>query len=169
MVALFIALRPTLKLRGILLAILAQGLLCSTAQTADWSLTPLNPGGIYEAGEQAGWAVKPLASATGTYRYELRQNNLQVVQDGTLEAGAAGVIGFRSAEPGMLFLEIKGSAPQVAGLAVNPRDIAPSLPAPRDFDRFWKSRIKQAQRVLLDAELKPGSSDRTAWNISRCA
>jgi cephalosporin-C deacetylase len=146
------------------LAILVQGLLCTTAFAADWSLTPLKPGGIYTAGERAGWTLQPDAGASGSYRYELRQNNLAVLQNGTLEAGTTRTIEARAADAGMLFLEIKpaggNEAPQVAGLAVSPHDIKPSLPAPRDFDSFWAKKIKQSRRVPLDAELKPGASDR---------
>jgi cephalosporin-C deacetylase-like acetyl esterase/lysophospholipase L1-like esterase len=166
MVALFIPVRPALQSRRMLLAILVQGLLCATGQAAEWSLAPLQPDGIYETGDSAGWQVKPDAGVrTGrAYLYELRQDNLAIVQSGTLDNYATNVIETRDAKPGMLFLEIKGldaSAPlHVAGLAVDPRRIGPSLRGPRDFDRFWKDRISQSQRVPLDAQLVAGSSDR---------
>ena len=162
-------LRLQQRVRRPALALLVQSLLCTTAFAADWSLTPLKPSGIYVAGEQAGWSVKSEPSATGSYHYELRQNNLTVVQSGTLQAGNSQLIETRGIEPGMLFLEIKPVSPsgsaaassaQVAGLAVDPHHIAPSLQAPRDFDRFWKSKLAQAQRVPLDAEVTPGTSDR---------
>jgi cephalosporin-C deacetylase len=139
------------------------GLLSANALPADWALTPIKPSGVYTTGEAAGWSVKPVGTATGSYRYELRQNNLTILRSGTLDA-STGAIDIRASEPGMLFLEIKpasgNAASQVAGLAVNPHAISPSLPAPRDFDSFWKAKIRQSQRVPLDAVLTPGTSDR---------
>jgi cephalosporin-C deacetylase len=162
MVALFIANRPMFRSRGIPVALLVQGLLFIPAHAADWSLMPLKTSGIYETGERAGWMLAPEPSATGSYRYEVRLNNFTVVQSGTLDATSK-TIEAPAAEPGMLFLEIKSgnaSTSQVAGLAVSPRRIAPSLKAPADFDRFWKSKIAASQRVPLDAELVAGTSDR---------
>jgi cephalosporin-C deacetylase-like acetyl esterase/lysophospholipase L1-like esterase len=151
-------------LRRILLASLACSLL-SVAQAAEWSLTPLQPDGIYEAGARAGWVVKPDDLLMGrTYEYQLRQDNMAIVESGTLDNVASNPVETRGTVPGMLLLEIKGvdfnAEPQLAGLAVSPRRIAPSLPAPRDFDRFWKGKLAQTKRVPLEAQLTPGSSDR---------
>jgi cephalosporin-C deacetylase-like acetyl esterase/lysophospholipase L1-like esterase len=149
-----------------LAAILVQASLCTAAQAAEWSLEPLRPDGIYEAGARAGWVVTPEIDVRNgrAYPYELRQDNLALVQYGTLDNYAANVIETRSDVPGMLFLEIKavdsGSPLHLAGLAVSPRRIAPSLPGPRDFDRFWKGKIAQSRRVPLDAQLVAGNSDR---------
>ncbi|MEO6079678.1 MAG: acetylxylan esterase [Steroidobacteraceae bacterium] len=152
-----------LKVHLFLPAMLVQGLLCATAQAADWSITPLKRGGIYAAGENAGWTVKPEASAAGNpYRFELRYTNLGDRDDhGGTELETAGqTILVKDSRPGMVFLAINGRSgpPQVAGLAVSPRQIAPSIPAPRDFDRFWNKKIRQAQKVPLAAELKSGTS-----------
>ncbi len=164
MVALFIEFRPTRGSRRILFAGLACALLAS-AQAAEWSLTPLQPEGIYEAGTRAGWVVKPGDLLMGrTYEYQLRQDNMAIVESGTLDNVAVNLVETRGTAPGMLLLEIKGldfnAESQLAGLAISPRRIAPSLPAPRDFDRFWKGKIAQSKRVPLDAQLTPGSSDR---------
>jgi cephalosporin-C deacetylase-like acetyl esterase len=157
--------RPAQKVGWVLLVCLIHGLLAA-AQAAEWFITPLQPGGIYETGERAGWVVTPDVDnlAGRTYLYELRQNDLVVVQTGSVYPTSPAVIDTHSDVPGMLLLEIKGvdftAEPQVAGLAVSPQRIAPSLPAPRDFDRFWKRKIAQARRVPLEAELTPGSSGR---------
>jgi cephalosporin-C deacetylase len=150
-------------MRGLLLASLLGG--CGTAHCAEWALTRLQPDGIHETGARAGWIVKPEDAITGrVYEYELRRDNMIVVASGNLDPTASNLIETRPNTPGMLFLEIKGrdfnAQPQVAGLAVSPRRIAPSAPAPRDFDRFWKARISQSQRVPLDPQLTPGDSDR---------
>ena len=164
MVALFMEFRPALASRRLLSCALLLAL-AANADAAEWSLQPLQPGGIYAQGERAGWVVNPEAVMSGrSYHYELRENNLAIVQSGTLDSTASNLIEIRRAEPGMLFLDIKGedfnATSQVAGLAVNPRHIAPSVAAPRDFDRFWADRIARSRRVPLDAQLEAGSSDR---------
>lgn len=152
---------------GIVAALLLQAMLCGTAHAAEWSITPLKPGGIYEIGEKAGWNVKPQATSAGAIpRIELRTDLTQRDYHGgeKIDLGAAGrVISVVQSKPGMVFLAINGdeSSPAVAGLALSPRQIAPSQPAPRDFDGFWRKKVQSALRMPLDAELKPGSSDRT--------
>ena len=66
-----------------------------------------------------------------TYEYQLRQDNMAIVESGTLDNVATNLVETRGTVPGMLLLEIKGvdfnAEPQLAGLAVSPRRIAPSL------------------------------------------
>jgi cephalosporin-C deacetylase-like acetyl esterase/lysophospholipase L1-like esterase len=167
MLALFTSFRAATAPRVFLLAVLLHVLNGVTANAAEPSLTPLKAGGIYTVGEAAGWTVTMPAVVGTAYRYELRRNNLAVIQSGTLDSARAmngsTVIATQATEPGMVFLEIKaadGPSPlQVAGAAISPRQIAPSAPRPRDFDQFWARKIAAFNKVPADPELTPGNSD----------
>jgi cephalosporin-C deacetylase len=144
--------------------VLVFALLAAASHAADFTLAPLNPGGIYKLGESAGWTVSPSGAPVGGYTYELRKNNLDVLKSGTLDLSATSVIDVRLNEPAMLFLEIKGPAaeakPTVAGAAVAPEKLQPSIPKPRDFDRFWAEKIARLQQTPMNVELTPKDSGR---------
>lgn len=134
------------------------------------AITPFKASGVYERGEKAGWIVEPAAAAAATaYRFELRKNNLEVIQSGTLDLSRPATIEARLNEPAMLFLELtptdaaatdSAAKRQVAGAAVAPREIRPSAPRPADFDRFWDRKIRELRAVPARPMLTPAASER---------
>jgi len=134
------------------------------------AITPFKASGVYERGEKVGWIVEPADTAAATaYRFELRKNNLEVIQSGTLDPGRPATIEARLNEPAMLFLELtptdaaatdSAAKRQVAGAAVAPREIRPSAPRPADFDRFWERKIRELRAVPARPMLTPAASDR---------
>ncbi len=127
-------------------------------------LTPLKPSGIYARGERMGWNVTlPAGAAANGYTYALRKNNLEVIKSGALDVSRPTAIETTLDEPAMVFLEVTSAAtdakPQVAGAAVAPEQIQPSLPRPRDFDRFWATKIRMLQRIPANPVLTAGVSD----------
>src|SRR5437588_6008531 len=82
----------------------------SVAQAQQLSFTPFHKSGIYELGEKAGWTVT-LAQDAGVpvskYTYVIKKNNLDVIQEGTLDlsAGAATIEAMLD-EPAMLYVEV---------------------------------------------------------------
>jgi cephalosporin-C deacetylase-like acetyl esterase/lysophospholipase L1-like esterase len=144
--------------------VLVFALLAAASHAADFTLVPLNPGGIYKLGESAGWTVSPSGAPVGGYSYSLRKNNLDVLKTGTLDLSGTSVIDVRLNEPATLFLEIKGpnaeDKPIVAGAAIAPEKLQPSIPKPRDFDRFWAEKIARLQQTPMNVELTPQDSGR---------
>ena len=129
------------------------------------TLTPFKPSGIYARGELVGWNVTvPAGAAADGYTYALRKNNLEVIKSGTLDVSHPTAIEATFDEPAMVFLEVSSTAadskPQVAGAAVAPEQIRPSIPGPRDFDRFWAAKIRMLQRVPANPLLTAGASDK---------
>jgi len=139
------------------------------------ALTPFRASGIYALGEKAGWTVTLPAGAAapaGGFTYSIRQNNLDAIQTGALDlASGRATIAATPAEPVMLYLEVapRGGQPcAVAGAAVAPTQLQPSVPRPADFDEFWAAKLKRLDAVPVNALLTPGDSGRTGvdyWTV----
>lgn len=146
------------------LAVVLLSLWAAVGFAGDFTFAPLNGTGIYKLGERAGWTVTPTSSANGSYSYELKKNNREVIKTGTLDAAAPVTIDVQVDEPAMLVLEIKGSRPDykpvMAGAAVAPEALKPAIAKPRDFDQFWAAKIAQLQQVPMNIELTPKDSGR---------
>jgi cephalosporin-C deacetylase-like acetyl esterase/lysophospholipase L1-like esterase len=143
-------------------------ILCASATQADESAgpayVPYQPSGIYALGETAGWNVTlPWNSPTVTY--VIRKNNLAEIGRGTLTPGKPAKIEAKLDEPGMVYVEITentpNAKPKALGAAVAPEKIAPSIPAPADFDAFWAAKITALRKVPAKPELteKPSEKD----------
>ena len=134
------------------------------------ALTPYNASGVYRLGDTVGWNVKPSRAedTTGDWTYAIRRNNLDVIASGVLDltSGSAKVEA-KIDQAAMVFLSIskrgEEADPQkaiVAGAAVAPDELEPSVPRPADFEAFWSSKIEQLEAVPSNAVLTPGDSGR---------
>ncbi len=137
-------------------------LLPHASQAAEPVIMPLRAGGIYAGGEEAGWQIAAAAD-TAQWRFTLRRDGREI-RSGVVHAAEDARIAVPASTPGMLTLEIMGGSAtdpvRLAGAAADPRRIAPATPLPRDFDRFWKQQIEQADRVPMTPRLESGTSDR---------
>jgi cephalosporin-C deacetylase-like acetyl esterase/lysophospholipase L1-like esterase len=153
--------RTRQRLAGVLLPIVT---VAAPGWAQELTLTPFKPGGIYARGERVGWTVTAPAGASASYTYAVRKNNLDVIAGGPLDLARPATIETTLDEPAMVLLEVRsataGSKPQLAGAAVAPDRIQPSIPRPRDFDAFWKGKIRALQRVAPNPVLTPGDSGR---------
>ena len=76
-------------------------------------------------------------------------------------AGGTGVVSATLAEPGFLRCEVTFTPPQGAkvlalgGAAVAPREIAPSMPVPADFDAFWAEQKRRLAALPMHPRLTP--------------
>jgi cephalosporin-C deacetylase-like acetyl esterase len=118
--------------------------------------TPFHKSGIYELGERAGWAVE----GSGTYSYEIRKNNRDVIQTGTLNLQSGSpTIETTVSEPAMLYVELLPAAapgsPKHLGAAIAPWKLQPSVPRPPDFDSFWDSKLKDLSQIPINPVLTP--------------
>ncbi len=124
---------------------------------------PYKVSGIYALGETAGWNVTlPWNSQPVTY--VIRKNNLAELGRGTLWPGQPAKIEAKLDEPGMVYVELTqdfpGAKPRALGAAVAPEKIGPAIPAPKDFDAFWASKIKLLRKVPANPELTPKPSEK---------
>ncbi len=146
--------------------LLAALILCAPAladESAGPAYVPYHPSGIYALGETAGWNVTlPWSSAPATY--VIRKNNLDEIGRGTIKPGFPAKIEAKLDEPGMVYVEVTensaGAKPKALGAAVAPDKIAPSIPAPEDFDAFWAAKIQALRKVKASPELTPKPSEK---------
>jgi cephalosporin-C deacetylase-like acetyl esterase/lysophospholipase L1-like esterase len=150
--------------RLICVAALAIASLAVADESAGPAFVPYHSSGIYALGETAGWNVT-LPWNSPTLSYVIRRNNLDEIGRGTIKPGKPTTIEAKLDEPGMVYVEITDGAPnakpRALGAAVAPDKIAPSIPAPADFDAFWSAKIKALRKVPARPELaeKPSEKD----------
>jgi len=145
---------------------LCVSVLCNPAradESAGPAYVPYQSSGIYALGETAGWNVTlPWNSPTVTY--VIRKNNLAEIGRGTITPGKPTKIEAKLDEPGMVYVEITentpNAKPKALGAAVAPEKIAPSIPAPADFDAFWAAKIMALRKVPAKPELTPKPSEK---------
>src|SRR5688500_15921610 len=125
---------------------------------------PYRASGIYAQGETVGWNVTlPWNAAPADY--VIRKNNLDEIGRGHVRPGWPAKIEVRLDEPGMVYVEVvekrPGAKPRALGAAVAPAKIAPSIPAPADFDAFWKAKLATLRAVPAKPRLteKPSEKD----------
>ncbi len=129
-------------------------------------LRPFKAGGIYQLGEKAGWSVTaaPGSAPTGQYSYTIKKNNQDVIKTGSLDSASTATIETTLNEPSMLYVEIDdgdaSTPPQVVGAAIAPAQLKPSVPEPKDFDRFWRRKIKELRAVPVNPVLTEKPSDK---------
>ena len=141
-------------------------LLCAVVradESAGPAYVPYHVSGIYAVGETVGWHVTLPWSAAST-NYVIRANNLVEIGRGTIRPGHPANIETKLDAPGMVYVEVTentpGAKPRALGAAVAPGEIAPSIPAPADFDAFWKSKIAALRKVPANPRLTERPSDR---------
>lgn len=124
---------------------------------------------IYETGEpvrflvqvtQAGQPVK-----AGEVRYNLTEDGEDSLGNGAVQLSEEpAVIKAQMDNPGFLQCRVTwqpegGKAvSSLAAAAISPTKIAPSLPAPDDFDAFWAAKKAELAQVPLEPKLTPVDS-----------
>jgi cephalosporin-C deacetylase len=146
------------------------GLAASICPAQQLILTPLDPSGIYDLNEPAGWSVhlpQGVAAPTGNYTYTVKKNNAEVIKTGRLDlSSGAGKIEVSLDEPAMIYVEVtppgeNGARKKiVVGAAIAPTRLQPSVPRPSDFDAFWEAKIKLLKEIPENPVLTPGESGR---------
>jgi len=120
--------------------------------------------GIYQPGQIVRWRIgvfdegKPVS---GNVQYTVNRGGAVPVDAGfvNLNQGRAEVTSSRD-DPGVLLLEVKfkptGQAEltEYGGAVVGVKKIAPSKPAPSDFDAFWKAKIAELRAIPMNVHLE---------------
>jgi cephalosporin-C deacetylase len=158
-------------------------LLGITLAAADQSLvlTPSVAEAIYEPKAPISWTVQAAGDGTiplNRVTYLVKRSGAQVIGEGTLDLTTGpGTINASLDEPGTLLVEVAAKATvagqkdlkALAGVAVAPRLIKPSLPPPDDFDAFWKSKLEELAAVPANPVLESQPSERDGvdyWQIT---
>ncbi len=149
------------------LALLALLLFAVVAEAQNLKFVPFSKSGIYRLGEKAGWAVFPAqgedAPAT-KYVYEIKKNNLDTIQTGTLDfTSGRATIEATLEEPATLYVTVnaEGATPASAvhlGAVIEPTQLKPSVPRPADFDTFWDAKLQSLSLVPMYPVLTPVSA-----------
>jgi cephalosporin-C deacetylase-like acetyl esterase len=110
--------------------------------------------GVYEPGKNVVWTVAGPAGAKVPWVVKL--GGLKEVAKGELElADGKGTVTASRPDPGVLVLEVKHGGKTVVGAAAfAPEKIGPSMPAPDDFDAFWKAKVAELKAVPANARLE---------------
>jgi cephalosporin-C deacetylase len=125
---------------------------------------PMNRTGIYGLKETAGWTVvrtPGTAGAARVYTYQIKKNNLDIIQSGTLDfASGDATIEASLDEPAMLYVTVgaEGFTPASRirlGAAIAPTDLKPSVPRPPDFDAFWDAKLRELEEIPLHPVTAP--------------
>ena len=134
------------------------------AEAQQLNFVPFNSSGIYRLGEKARWTVSPAqgeAAPVTKYPYEIKKNNLDRINSGTLcfVSGRA-TIEATLEEPAMLYVTVsaEGATPASAvhlGAAIAPAQLRPSVPRPADFDSFWDSKLQALSLIPLNPVATP--------------
>lgn len=141
--------------------LLAVASLCAAQQP---KFTPYKASGIYDINEKVGWtAALPQGALSTDYSYTIRKNNQVVIKTGKLDFSLGrALIETTIDEPAMVYVEITPlSNPKTKialGAAVAPDELRPSVPRPKDFDRFWQSKIKMLKAIPPNSTLAPADS-----------
>src|SRR3954463_9566170 len=154
------------------LSLLLYGTTAASAFAQQIQVSASSPSGIYRLDEPVLWNIKVLdrdSAPAGTYGYQIRANNLTVIKSGEIDLSTHDTsIQTVATEPAMLYLELTprgadaSSPPKklVAGAAVAPEKLQPSVSRPVDFDSFWDQKIKLLKSVPENPQLMSFASDK---------
>jgi cephalosporin-C deacetylase-like acetyl esterase len=115
--------------------------------------TPSKASALYAVGEPVRWSIELRGGTASAIRYTIKKNALTVVKEGALPlTDGKATLEAKLDEPGTLLVDLAAKLPDrevraLAGAAVAPEKLKPSVPRPADFDAFWKARIAELQRT----------------------
>ncbi|EIP98547.1 acetyl esterase (deacetylase) [Opitutaceae bacterium TAV1] len=135
-------------------------------------VVPDRADGIYAPGQPVVWTVTAGKDDPGEVRYAVKKDGQILVSEGLLNLtkGPVTITATRS-DPGSLqaFLVSPADAKEkhgAGGAIFAPEKIGPAVPAPADFDAFWKSKLAELAAIPVNPVLeqvsglpKPGNVD----------
>lgn len=127
------------------------------------TVTPARASGIYVPGEKAVWNVdiKPEAGVPlPAMTYTIKKDGQVLVAEGKLDPSAGPVtLTAGRDDAGVLLAQIfssdkPGKAVALGGAIYAPDKIGPAVPAPKDFDAFWKAKLEELDKVPVNPVLE---------------
>jgi cephalosporin-C deacetylase len=125
---------------------------------------PSTPLGVYTLGQPIAWQVEVRgegAAQVSELHFVLKKNGLVAVREGVLPlVGGKATVEAALGEPGTLLAEFKTTVggkeiSALAGAAVDPTALTPTLPRPADFDAFWDAKLAEMRNTPAHAVLTP--------------
>lgn len=150
--------------RCAVLLLLAAG---SVSSAQELVAQPSKKSGVYDVGEKIEWTVEVRGGEAGAVKeatYVVKRGGLTVAKEGALDLSSGhATIETTLDAPNTVLAEIKAKAAgkeikALAGAVAAPSKIAPSMPAPDDFDAFWADQVKALEAIAPNADLQPGDS-----------
>ncbi len=145
---------------ALLLALLAPLLLC-VAALAELVVTPVQPEGVYNAGQQVAWTVRWNGpNPPDSVEFIVKRDFLEEISRRTASLQDGAILVSESVAPGHTAqLEvIVGDAKEVSeisGIIVAPDQVEPTAPPPEDFDAFWAEQVERIKAVPANARFTP--------------
>jgi cephalosporin-C deacetylase-like acetyl esterase len=152
------------RLTSAFLVLIASCTLVNAAAKVEVKITTDRSDAVYKQGQLITFNVfatsdgKPMSD---TVDYTVSKDGAKTLSQGKINlADQPAVITASLDEPGFvkIFVNVPGHLdyknkenPAIAGAAVDPQFIEPSMPEPKDFDAFWASKKK----LVLDSPMKP--------------
>jgi len=140
------------------------------------AVTPSKPLGVYAPGETITWQLElrgeGAAQAT-QLEYVLKRDGLSVLREGTLPlTDGKGTLEATLDGPGTILAELKVKLPDkdvsgLAGAAVKPAGITPSMPRPDGFDEFWAARLAELGSVEANPMVEAADSGLPAVDYAK--
>ena len=145
----------------------------STARAQRFVITADHASGIYQPGELVHWRVQweGPSPAPLSCHYVLKPGGLTALkEDSLLLQNGTGSVDAAFTGPQTLLLEVKAKTADgreirsVGGAIAGWKQIQPSAPRPKDFDAFWKAKIKELQAVPANPQLEAAESGKPGVN-----
>jgi cephalosporin-C deacetylase len=126
-------------------------------------ITPDKASGVYAPGEKVTWTIDTNRApdvVAPSLVYKIRKDGQVPVIEGNIDlaAGPATLTATRE-DAGALLLQVypqeKNALPLGAGGAIfSPEKITPAAPEPKDFDAFWKEKLRELAKVPVNPVLE---------------
>jgi len=144
------------------------------------SVTADHPKCDYKSGEVIEWRIAAKGTNADLHEigYTIKKGGLKIIQEGRLNlTNGQGSLWFKAAEPGTLLVEVNATAEGGSGqkiretgaAVIEGQRIAPSHAGPSDFDKFWKSKLKELAKVPANPRLESADSGKSGvdyWRIT---
>jgi cephalosporin-C deacetylase-like acetyl esterase len=158
--------------------LLVSGLTWPRTTTAQITVTPDKPQGIYESGETVKWTLQLSGTSNlKSARYTLKKGGLVIAGEGKVNFNGnnQAEIRYPFDSPGWILLDIRwgegdaGKEKVTGGAIADPGKLALSASIPGDFYLFWESKLKDLAGIpansLLNQE-ESGIDEVAYWKIS---
>jgi cephalosporin-C deacetylase len=140
-------------------------------------IAPDKTNGVYQVGDTVHWRLEWTGEAnTLPTQYEFLKGGLTDCGHGEVSfTNGIGGLETKFDAPGTILAEVKWTSTAgktqraLAGAAAAPEQIALSAPCPVDFDRFWRSKLKELKAVPVNPKLESvetGNTNIEYWKIT---
>lgn len=138
-------------------------------------ITPDKENGVYAVGDTVRWtfAWQSEAEPPAAIQYSLKSGGLKEVGKGELTlTNKIATLETKFDASGTLLVEARWLPSNFAnrasgGAVAAPERIAPAVPAPGDFDAFWKEKIAELKKVPLNPKLEPEDGGRSGISYAK--